>query len=74
MTSNSISGILAAVLDPLASIQEQVQVALELAHQNKLPGPFIQTIKAAVTRLDDTWDELNEIATTLDPDRAIPEL
>ncbi len=73
MTTNTVSGILDAVLDPLSSIQEQVQAALELAQQNKLPGPFIETIKAAVTRLDDTWDELNEIATTLDPDRATPE-
>ncbi len=74
MTSNSVPAILDAVLDPLASIQEQVQAALELAQRNKLPGPFIETIKASITRLDDTWDELNEIATALDPDRAIPQL
>ncbi|MBA7569740.1 hypothetical protein ES708_11481 [subsurface metagenome] len=74
MTSDSVSAKLDAVLDPLAAIQAQVEAALFLAQQYKLPGPFIQTIKAAVTRLDDTWDELNEIATALDPDRAIPEL
>jgi len=74
MTSDTVPAILDAVLDPLTSIQEQVQAALELAQRNKLPGPFIETIKAAVTRLDDAWDELNEIATALDPDRATPEL
>ena len=65
--------ILDAVLDPLSSIQEQVQAALELARRNKLPAAFIDTIDAAVTRLDDAWDELNEICTTLNPDRAKPE-
>jgi len=74
MTEQTVPAILDAILDPLASIQEQVQVALELAQRNKLPGPFIHTIKAAVTRLDDAWHELNEITTTLDPDRATPEL
>ncbi|MBA7639364.1 hypothetical protein ES703_47022 [subsurface metagenome] len=69
----TVPAILDAVLDPLSSIQEQVQAALELARRNKLPGPFIDTIKAAVTRLDDAWDELNEIATALDPDRGKPE-
>jgi len=74
MTTNSVSRILDAVLDPLATLQTQVEAALFLAQQYKLPGPFIETIKAAATRLDDTWDELNEIATALDPDRATPEL
>ncbi|GAI81850.1 unnamed protein product, partial [marine sediment metagenome] len=44
MTPNTVPGILDAILDPLASIQEQVQAALDLARQNKLPGPFIDTI------------------------------
>ena len=70
----SLPAMLDATLEPLAAVQTQVEAALFLAQQYKLPGPFIETIKAAVTRLDDTWDELNEIATTLDPDRAIPEL
>ncbi len=74
MTSDSVSAKLDAVLDPLGTIQAQVEAALFLAQQYKLPGPFIETIKAAVTRLDATWESLNEICTTLDPDRAKPEL
>jgi len=74
MTSNTVSRLLDAVLDPLATLQAQVDAALALAQGYNLPGPFIQTIKTALTRLDDTWDELNEIATALNPDRATPEL
>jgi len=73
MTNQTVPAILDSVLDPLSSIQHQVQAALELAQQNKLPGPFIETIKAAITRLDDTHDELLEIATALDPTLCEPE-
>ena len=69
----TVSGILDAVLDPLNSISQQVTTALDLAQQNKLPRPFIQTIRHAINRLDAAHDELNEICTTLDPDRAKPE-
>ncbi|GAI87131.1 unnamed protein product [marine sediment metagenome] len=73
MTPNTVPRILDAILDPLASIQEQVQAALDLARQNKLPRPFLDTIQGAVANLDITWEALNEIATTLDPDRGQPE-
>ncbi len=67
MTSNTVSTMLDAVLDPLASLQRQTEAALELAERNKLPRPFIQTIAAAIVRLRDAHDELLDIATTLDP-------
>ncbi len=73
MTSQTVPAILNAILDPLSSIQEQVQAALELAQQNKLPRPFLDTIQGAVANLDITWEALNDICTTLDPDRGKPE-
>lgn len=74
MTPNTVSAKLDAVLDPLNSITQQVNAALDLALQNKLPRPFLQTIRDAINRLDATHDELLEIATTLDPDRAKDQL
>ncbi|MBA7572249.1 hypothetical protein ES708_14025 [subsurface metagenome] len=73
MTANTVPAILDSVLDPLNAIQEDVQAALLLAQQNKLPRPFLQTIQAAITDIERTWETLNEICTTLDPDRAKPE-
>ncbi len=72
MTSDSLPAMLDAVLDPLNAIQETVQAALLLATRNKLPRPFLHTIAAAIHDLEHTWETLNEIATTLDPDRGKP--
>jgi len=69
----TVPAILDGILDPLNAIQEDVQAALLLAQLNKLPGPFIDTIKGAIHDLERTWQTLNEICTTLDPDRAKPE-
>jgi len=67
MTNQTVPAILDAILDPLTSISQQVDAALELAKQNELPAPFIRTIRDAINRLDAAHDELLEIATTLDP-------
>lgn len=69
MTNQTVPAILDGILDPLHSIQEDVNAALLLAQLNKLPGPFIDTIKASAAALAGIWETLNEIATTLDPDR-----
>ena len=69
MTANTVPAILDGLLDPLNAIQEDVQAALLLAQLNKLPGPFIDTIKVAILDLERTWETLNEIVTSLDPDR-----
>lgn len=69
MTPNDVPAILDQILDPLNNIQEQVHAALLLARRNKLPGPFLDTIQAAVHDLEHTWETLNEICTALDPDR-----
>lgn len=74
MTTNTVPAILDEILDPLNNIQEQVQTALLLAQRNKLPRPFLHTIQGAIHDLEQTWETLNEICTTLDPDRAKPQL
>ena len=74
MTNETVSAILDAVLDPLTTVEKQVTTALVLARRNKLPGPLIDTIHHSLEQLLEAWAALNEIATTLDPDRAIPEL
>ncbi|MBA7615770.1 hypothetical protein ES703_23056 [subsurface metagenome] len=66
----SVPAMLDAVLQPLAAIQTQVEAALFLAQQYKLPGPFIETIQGAVANLDMTSETLKEIVTTLDPNLA----
>ncbi len=68
MTANTVPAILNAVLDPLVSITEQVEAALELARRNRLPPSFIETIKASAAALDGIIDTLTDIAVTLDPD------
>ena len=73
MTANTVPAILDAILDPLVSITQQVNTALDLAQQNKLPPPFIRTIRDAINRLDGAHDELLEIATALDPTLCEPE-
>ncbi|MBA7586456.1 hypothetical protein ES708_28456 [subsurface metagenome] len=73
MTANTVSAKLDAILDPLNSISEQANAALDLAQQNKLPAPFIRTIRDAINRLDAAHDELLEIATALDPTLSEPE-
>lgn len=67
MTANTVPAMLDAVLDPLHALTEQVEAALDLARRNKLPAPFIQTIKASVASLDGIADTLTDIATALDP-------
>jgi len=69
----TVPAMLDAVLDPLVSITEQVEATLELARQMKLPGPFIDTIKASATALDGIHDTLLDIAVALDPNRGKPE-
>jgi len=69
MTNQTVPAILDGVLDPLNAIQEDVQAALLLAKLNKLPRPFIDTIAASAGALEGIWETLNDICTTLDPDR-----
>ena len=69
----TVPAMLDAVLDPLVSITEQVEAAVELARRMKLPGAFIHTIKASATALDGIHDTLLDIAVALDPDRGKPE-
>jgi len=66
--------MLDAALDPLTAVEKQVLAALVLARRNKLSDAFIHTINQAIADLLDTWATLNEIATTLDPTRAKPQL
>jgi len=73
MTDQTVPAILDAILDPLNSITEKANAALDLALQNQLPSPFIRTIRDAINRLDAAHDELLEIATTLDPTLCQPE-
>lgn len=70
MTSNSLPAMLDAVLDPLASIQEQVQAAAALARRMKLPAPFIVSIEVSAAALDGIHHNLLDIAVVLDPDLA----
>ncbi|GAH20036.1 unnamed protein product [marine sediment metagenome] len=70
MTPNTVPSLLHAVLDPLATVHTQVEAALFLAQQYKLPGPFIDTIKASAAALDGIHDTLLDIAVALDPDLA----
>ncbi|MBA7633506.1 hypothetical protein ES703_41074 [subsurface metagenome] len=70
MTNETVSAKLDAILDPLASITQQVEAALKLAQRNRLPPWFIQTIKASAGALDGIHDTLLDIAVTLDPDLA----
>ncbi len=74
MTTNDVPAILDQILDPLNNIQEQVQAALLLAQRNHLPRPFLHTIQAAIHDLEHTWETLNEICTTLDPNRGKSQL
>ncbi|MBA7540164.1 hypothetical protein ES705_32458 [subsurface metagenome] len=70
MTTNTVSAKLDALLDPLNSITEQANAALDLALRCKLPAPFIRTIRDSINRLDAAHDQLTDIAVALDPDLA----
>lgn len=74
MTSNTVSAKLNAILDPLVSIVEQANAALELAVRCKLPAPFIRTMRDSINRLDAAHDQLLDIAVALDPNLAKHEL
>ena len=73
MTNQTVPAILDAALDPLTAVEKQVTAALVLARRNKLPGPFIDTIHHSLEQLLEVWAALNDICTTLNPDRAIPD-
>jgi len=68
MTEQTVPAILDSILEPLASILLKVNRALTIAKSYKLPDPFIQTITASRNALDASWESLQEIVTTLDPD------
>jgi len=74
MTSNSLPAMLHATLNPLNAIQDDLQAALELARTMKLSRPYLNTIKGAIADIAAAWDNLNHIATTLDPDRGTHKL
>lgn len=65
--------MLDATLDPLISIREDLQAAFELAIRMKLSRPYLDTIEGAIANLAAAWDNMNDIATTLDPTRGQPE-
>jgi len=73
MTSNTVSANLNALLDPLDTILNNLSSTIALAFRNKLPAPYIATLKSIQHNLDGAHDELLEVATTLDPSLCQPE-
>lgn len=69
MTEPTLSAKLDALLDPLNSIQHDLEAALALARRMHLPGSYIATIGNAIIDVAGVWENMNDIATVLDPQR-----
>lgn len=68
MTEQTVPAILDSVLEPLATTLVKVNRALIIAKANRLPPSFVATITAARDAIDASWESLQDIVTTLDPD------
>lgn len=72
MTNKTVPTILRATLDPLLAIREDLTRALTLGQLNKLPAPTLYTIRGCIRDLDIVWENMNDIADALDPERPKP--